>query len=919
MSESMFVTRMIAVFLSVLLAPLSAASAQIRGPLVPEAFEISDSVRSLLVLPFLDDDERADLRVFHGVWSDGDRANVVRDAQVLLASGQYDHPHFGDPRVPPLLRAEAAFARGALESLLQLIDDDRSLRSERLRAEALQQLGQVDEARRVVERALARAPGGSASDDPVHQTDVAALHMVRMRVAPHRPGDVRMVIGMLSRVHQDVDRLYWPALRLEAELLLEKHQRQSAAEALHQALALNPRDDGSWYLLGRLAIQIFDFDGALRAVTALQRLDRDHPLAAVLHAEARLVQDDPEQAMEVLDVVLSRFPNHRRALSLRAAAAACLYDSAALEEAMAEVERQSPGSAEAWNEVGRFLSMFRQYGPAARHLEEAIRRAPYWTTPQIELGLLEMQSGRDLRAREVLQRVIDMDPFNKRAANSLALLEELVDYETVETDHFIIRYRPGIDRVLIDLMPEPLERLHEVVAGRFRMAPSQKTVIEVMPDHERFSVRIAGMPDIHTVAACTGPVIAMEVPREGRPSQHRGLFDWERVLRHEYTHTVTLERTRNRIPHWLTEAAAVAMELAPRPYATSVMLATALEDGTLFPLDQIKWGFVRPRRPNDRSKAYAQSHWMYEFMEERFGEDAVIDLLQAYFDGLRDAEAFLSSLGVTQDEFFEEFLQWAARQVQAWGLASVPTLDDLADELRQQDPALRARLEASQKARLDAIAEAIAGSIGRPLAPGERVMRATDWPRLLRPPVEISDAQLAVWRGRHPDHPDLLELDIRRRVDEGAAADARRVESLVTDLQRLLVLRPVGEYAHRKLAEIFLAGEEYDRAVPHLEALDAREERSAVFARELTRIYRSMGDLEAAYANALRAAQIDPYRADLREIAAAIAVQRRDLASARLHIVALSVLEPDREQHRLRLERIDELKAAAQASDAGGR
>jgi hypothetical protein len=93
-------------------------------------------------------------------------------------------------------------------------------------------------------------------------------------------------------------------------------------------------------------------------------------------------------------------------------------------------------------------------------------------------------------------------------------------------------------------------------------------VIEVMPDHERFAVRITGMPFVHTIAACTGPVIAMEVPREGPPSKHMGLFDWPRVIQHEYTHTITLGQTRNRIPHWLTEAAAVSMEPAPRSYDT---------------------------------------------------------------------------------------------------------------------------------------------------------------------------------------------------------------------------------------------------------------------------------------------------------------------------------------------------------------
>ena len=65
----------------------------------------------------------------------------------------------------------------------------------------------------------------------------------------------------------------------------------------------------------------------------------------------------------------------------------------------------------------------------------------------------------------------------------------------------------------------------------------------------------------------------MEVPREGRKSEHLGLFLWPRVLQHEYTHTITLAQTGNRIPHWLTEAAAVSMEQAPRDYDDCMTLA----------------------------------------------------------------------------------------------------------------------------------------------------------------------------------------------------------------------------------------------------------------------------------------------------------------------------------------------------------
>ena len=95
----------------------------------------------------------------------------------------------------------------------------------------------------------------------------------------------------------------------------------------------------------------------------------------------------------------------------------------------------------------------------------------------------------------------------------------------------------------------------------------------------------------------------------------------------------------------------------------------------------------------------------------------------------------------------------------------------------------------------------------------------------------------------------------------------------------------------------------------HLEELDAREEKSPVYAWRLAGLYRQRGDLEKALEKITRAVQIDPYNASNRELAAAIAIEAGRLDLARRHVRALTLLEPDRPQHQKRLERIEELLA----------
>jgi hypothetical protein len=70
-----------------------------------------------------------------------------------------------------------------------------------------------------------------------------------------------------------------------------------------------------------------------------------------------------------------------------------------------------------------------------------------------------------------------------------------------------------------------------------------------------------------------------------------------------------------------------------------------------------------------------------------------------------------------------------------------------------------------------------------------------------------------------------------------------------------------------------------------------------------------LGEPEKAAAKAERARTIAPYDAGLRELAATVALTRKDYATAEREILALTKLEPDRAIHKERLEKVRKLKA----------
>jgi cellulose synthase operon protein C len=896
-----------------LLAPVPPALAQegvhpvVREERQPiQAPDVAPSVLRLLEAAYLTDEERKDLRIFHGLWRDTDLDTPQRRATAALIRGAYSDESLHDPSVNLEDRAEGILRRGELQETLDALGGASSLRAIRIRAEALEGLGRAADAGKALEPLIAQL----RNQTPRHPADLVECVrglIIRARVLPQDEpagGDYRRMMQLLAAARDNLGRHYWPAPLLEAELLFAKDNRREAAEAAGQALALNPRSAQAWALLGRMAVEGFNFEPAEAVAERLNRMaDLASPYAATILARARLRQNDPQGAELALRPLLERYPQMRPLLALQAAAAALSFNDEEKRRLLDAFDEISPGSPDAYFEVGRTLAEARQYEPASQHLAEAARRAPHRPEPVSELGLLGLQSGQDFQALDALRKAAALDPFNLRVENSLKLVEELVRYSRLESDHFIIRFRPGEDEVLAIDMLERLEEMYRRVTGAddggIDHEPEVKTTIDIMPNQRWFAVRIAGITRIHTMAAATGPVIAMESPRVGA-GHSVGTYDWLRVLRHEFTHTVTLSRTRNRIPHWFTEAAAVYLEDAPRDFNTSKLLAGALEAGQLFDLAQINIAFVRPQRPTDRAQAYAQGHWMYQFMIERWGMRAPLELMDRYAAGEREESAMRAVLGMEQAEFLDQFRTWAAAQVRAWGMRpaeGLPTVGQiLLIEAAGSDQARSAIQTRLDSASADA-AWAVATGASTPPEP---------WSvRLPRLTPEI----VARWLERHPQHPDLLESAVNQAL---AAGGGEATMAMAPLLERYAEARPVDPMPHRHLARLYMAADQSDEsavraAIPHLEFLDAREQHSTVYAVELARRYQRLGELEEAAARAERATIIAPFEARYRELAATIALQRRELPVARRHIAALTRLEPDRPIHRQRLEAVERM------------
>lgn len=865
------------------------ASAQ--GSAVPKEVQLSPAARMAIDAPARSAAERSRARVEFGQWTEEDladadlRARAAVDAGIPSAVVRSRELPMG---VSPLVAAEALADQGLHGTAIEVLTDLPGCVASAQRAECFLALGRSHEARSAAEEAVRDVADGKCRES-TELVAAARAMIVLSRVVGADTDACEAILEALSQA-RTIDRLNWRARVVEAEFLHAKHNADDAVAAAREALALNPRSSAAWEVLGEIALMGFDFDGAERAAAAMCEaagsIDVAQPClgAARLRAESACCRFDPTAALEALAAARAAAPEWSDGLALEAAAKALTYDFDAMRAALALADARAPGSGSAWMVVGRFLALARQYREAADVLAEAARREPAWSAPRNELGLLEMQAGRDREALDALTEAQRLDPYDKRVRFSKMLLEELLGWRVWESEHFRVRCKPGVDEVLAEDMPAQLEAMHAEVTKRFDHVPRERTTIELMPDHRHFGVRITGVPQIHTVAASTGPVIALEPPREGGTGGSIGRFDWLDTLRHEFVHTVTLDRTANRIPHWFTEAVAVDTERRERDWPTYELLARALQQDALFDLDEIKWAFVRPKKPSDRSQAYAQGHWMVQFMREAYGQATITQLLDRAARGERESDAFVAVLGISREQFMSDFKAWAAAQVKSWGLAAEPSLADL--------------LAAAREA-----AEAADGSAMGDLVSPERLAQLVE---------------------QHPLHPDLLELAARRAVrdadaaqdgggdapPQGNAPTTALPESATALLRKYALARPLDPWPRRRLAAEAIDAQRWDEARDHLAFLDAREDADPAFALELARIERLRKQPRAALTAAERAARIDPFDAPTRELAAACAVEAGDLPAARRHVLALTRIEPTRDQHRRRLERIDALIAA---------
>lgn len=763
------------------------------------------------------------------------------------------------------------------------------------------------------------------------------------------------------------DDLCWQAHHLSGSLLLEKYNREQALPEFRKALAINPRAAEVLTSLAKAALQERDLPAAQSFVSRALDVNPTLVSALQLQADLFLAKGRIASAREVLSEALTVNPHNQSTLARIAACELLKHDSThlletllcAFEEPKSESSRQAATTdgpltslfrdlAERNRRPGKFLTQLglaledrRRYPAAELAYQQAIVLMPQLAEPKTALGLLYMRVGKIAEAQQLLDDAFRADPFHVRVSNMRKVISLLDGYETISTEHFVIRVGSADDRLLGRYMAEYLEEIYPELVLQFGYEPPHRTQFEIFSDanglsaHEWFSARMVGLPWIQTIGASTGVVVALASPTAAeRP------FNWARVLKHEFVHVITLQQTGFNIPHWFTEALAVTSEGGTRPAEWNRLLAERVPRGELFNLDTLDDTFARPESPDDWQFAYCLSRIYAQYMIETCGDDCIRRLLGAYRRNLSTGQAIEEVFGIEQAAFEEGYRRYLQALVDKLRTGSAPltaTLADLEEAhlANPRDPENRAAfayglLQAGRRQKARQLAsDALSSDSNTPLAAvvlSDLKLSSKDVDgarKLLQKALDRHHphsqvlarlAELELEQGNYAPAAELYELGSRHFADDpqwlrGMAAAYWRPgeeERLKPVLEQLAMQTPDDVTVRKKRAEIALEEKDFEAAIRYgrlalqIDVLDAEVHRI------LGDAYRAEGRPEEAVLEFEAATQVKPDDVGL-ELALAeayIAAGRPDNARSLLERI-IAARGPEQARAKQLLEELD--------------
>jgi tetratricopeptide (TPR) repeat protein len=437
-------------------------------------------------------------------------------------------------------------------------------------------------------------------------------------------------------------------------LLHERFNNAEASKLFGEALERDARNADAY--LGLALVGADDFDRKAReyaekALALDPRLTEAHEVLANLALE----DSDAAEAVKQADAAIQIAPDALDALAVRAAVE--LLADRSPDTWIQRMLQVNPAYGQGYALIASHLVMNRRYDEGVGYYRKAIDLDPRLWSARSQLGINLMRLGQEDEPRRQLEMSYNNGYRDAATVNSLRLLDSYKNFTVVTDSQTILKLDEKESAILRPYFDALLKRAMTTYAQKYKMTLPGPVQVEVYPNHDDFAVRTYGLPGLGALGVTFGTVVAMDSPSGRKP----GSFNWAATLWHETNHVYVLTATRHRAPRWFVEGLAVHEEGLGNPAWADRLtpdVVVALRDKKLLPVSQLDRGFIHPEYPEQILVSYYQAGRICDYIQERWGADALVNMVHAFAGLTPTPDVIQQSLGLGPAAFDEQFLAW---------------------------------------------------------------------------------------------------------------------------------------------------------------------------------------------------------------------------------------------------------------------
>lgn len=523
--------------------------------------------------------------------------------------------------------------------------------------------------------------------------------MVAGRIAEFQGEDPKRVLSSVYGTLMRRAPEFTPAFVAAGNLALRKGSLGAAARYFEQALSVEP--DNQEALAGLAATYWESRDE--RVETTLARLDQLNPNAPdgqAIRAEMLLDARKIPEALARIDGVLAVNPNHLRFRALKAAALFLLDDTEAMKALQAETLAFNPLCSDVYHYPGKIATRYYRFKEAETLQRQALDTNPQDHEARAELAINLLRLGKDDEAKKELDAAFAADPYNVTVFNSLKVLDTLNSFTTISQGPFELQLPKAEAPILGPAALNLLEEELGILAQKYELQVETPIRVQMFDHHDDFMVRSLGLPgNAGHLGICFGQLVTMDSP-SARP---KGSVDWQAVLWHEFAHVITLQKTRNRMPRWLSEGISVHEERLRSPgWGTNLDPAyrDIVTDTSVPGLSELEVLFTQPETPRHLMFGYFLAGEFVNFYTANYGDAAMVKALERIGQEEATLAALSESAGIRIDELDLKFREHLAER-----LAPLDQVPALAEAMRRGMAAMATQAwSEAETAFLEAIA-----------------------------------------------------------------------------------------------------------------------------------------------------------------------------------------------------------------------